>query len=49
MVPYNNKEKKNLKFEVYHVQKVKDKHQLSKQKLLGSTIGSLSDIVFEVE
>ena len=49
MVPYNNKEKKSLRFEVYHVLKIKEKNQLAKQKLLGTSVGCLSDIVFEVD
>jgi hypothetical protein len=49
MVPYNNQQKKSLKFEVYHVQKVREKNILSKQKLLGEAVGLLNDIVFKVE
>lgn len=49
MVPYNNQQKKSLKFEVYHVQKVREKNNLNKQKLLGKAVGLLNDIVFKVE
>jgi hypothetical protein len=48
MVPYNNQQKKSLKFEVYHIQKVREKNILSKQKLLGEAVGLLNDIVFKV-
>ena len=48
MVPYNNQQKKSLKFEVYHIQKVREKNCLSKQKLLGEAVGLLNDIVFKV-
>ena len=49
MVPYNNQQNKNLKFEVYHVQKVREKDNLAKQKLLGEATSSLNDIVFKVD
>lgn len=48
MVPYNNKQPKKMRFEIYHISKVKEKEQLNKQKLLGSIEVSLSEIVFEV-
>ena len=48
VVPYNNKQPRKMRLEVYHIIKVKEKDQLKKQKLLGSTEVCLSDIVFEV-